>query len=148
MLCLSLKLDAFADDMLRQVHNVKQVDLLFDDTDLAERYEAVIQRTREIASTVTSVSGWDTVYAKRVEGRIANTAQAPFRLDTQYIGSVHVVGKDHPLVLAADIVANLLNYHLKQLPADAPLNAPSSVKDWVLEDRVWGVSEAATDDLY
>jgi hypothetical protein len=134
--------------MASQVHDVKQVDLLFDEIDVAERYEALIQRTREISKTVTKVSGWDPAQSKRVEGSIQFAAEAPFRLDTQFIGGIHVMGKAHPLILAADIVTNYLAYHLKQLPSDAPLNAPSSIAGWVLEDRVWGVLDDATDDLY
>lgn len=146
--CLSLQLDAFAGDMASQVQEVKQVDLLFDEIDLAERYEALIQRTGEISKKVTKVSGWDPAQSKRVEGSIQFAAEAPFRLDTRFIGGIHVIGKAHPLILAADIVTNYLAYHLKQLPSNAPLNAPSSIAGWVLEDRVWGVSDNATDDLY
>ncbi len=148
MICLSLRLDAFAGDMASQVYDVKQVDLLFDEIDVAERYEALIQRTREISKTVTKVSGWDPAQSKRVEGSIQLAAEAPFRLDTQFIGGIHVIGKAHPLILAADIVTNYLAYHLTHLPSDAPLNAPSSIAGWVLKDRVWGVSDDATDDLY
>jgi hypothetical protein len=148
VICLSLRLDAFAGDMVSQIRNVKQVDLLFDEIDVAERYEALIQRTREISKTVTKVSGWDPAQSKRVKGSIQFAAEAPFRLDTRFIGNIHVLGKAHPLILAADIVTNYLVYHLKQLPSDAPLNAPSSIVGWVLEDRVWGVSDDATDDLY
>jgi hypothetical protein len=81
---------------------------------------------------------------KRVEFEVS----APFRIDTQYLGGIHVVGKEHPLVLAADIVANHLAYHLGQLPPDAPLNTPASIAGWRLEGLVWGVSDDAPDDLY
>ncbi len=148
VICLSLRLDAFAGDMVAQVHDVKQIDLLFDEIDIAERYEALIQRTREISKTVTKVSGWDPTQSKRVAATMQFAAEAPFRLDTKFIGGIHVVGKAHPLILAADMVTNYLAHHLKQLPTDAPLNAPSSIASWALRDRVWGVSENATDDLY
>ena len=59
ILSLALRLDAFAEDMAGQVHDVKQVDLLFDEIDVAERYEATIQRTREVSKNVTTVKGWD-----------------------------------------------------------------------------------------
>ena len=59
MLSLALRLDAFADEMAGQVHDVRQVDLLFDQIDIAERYEATIQRTREVSKNVTTVKGWD-----------------------------------------------------------------------------------------
>jgi len=148
MLSLALRLDAFAEDIAAQVHDVKQVDLLFDEIDIAERYEATIQRTREVSKNVTTVKGWDSTQSKRVEGTIAFQVSAPFRVDTKFIGGIHVVGKAHPLVLAADMVTNHLAHHLGQLSGDAPLNGPSSIKGWVLENRVWGVMENASEDAF
>lgn len=147
--CLALRLDAFAEDVAGQAYNVKQVDLLFDqfDRDLALRYETVIQRTREVSVNSTKVKGWDPVSRSRGEGTIAFKVEAPFRIDTKFIGPIQVIGKDHPLVLAADIITNHLAHHLRQLPPQAPLNAPSSIAGWVLGDRVWGVQEDATDDI-
>jgi hypothetical protein len=148
ILSMALRLDAFAEVMAGQVHRVKQVDLLFDETDLAERYEGTIQRTREVSKNVKIVKGWDSLQSKRVQGSVAIQAKAPFRLDTHFIGGIHVVGKLHPLVLAADIVTNHLAHHLRQLPVDAALNAPSSVENWVLRERVWGVMESASEDIF
>ena len=148
ILSLTLRLDAFAEDMASQIHEVKQVDLLFDEIDLADRYEATIQRTREISENFTVVKGWDPVANKRVEGSIAMKASAPFRLDTKFLGGIHVVGKEDPLVFAADIIANHLAHHLNQLPAGAPLNLPSSIDGWLMQPRVWGVDDNATEDLY
>ena len=148
IISLALRLDAFAEDMAGQVHDVRQVDLLFDETDLAERYEASVQRTREVSKNIATVKGWDPTQSARVEGKIAIKVEPPSRVDTKFIGGIHVLGKAHPLVLAADIVANHLAHHLKQLPADAPLNAPSSVEGWVLRDRAWGVMNGASEDLF
>jgi hypothetical protein len=148
IISLALRLDAFAEDMAGQVHQVKQVDLLFDEIDVAERYEATIQRTREVSKNITVVKGWDPTQSARVEGAIGFTVNAPFRVDTKFIGGVHVMGKAHPLILAVDIVTNHLAHHLGQLPADAPLSAPSSIAGWVLEDRVWGVMDQASEDLF
>lgn len=145
---LSLMLDAFVEDMGRQLHDVRQVDLFFDEVDVAQRYEAIIQRTREVSRNATVVKGWNPSRSERVEGTIDFTIDAPFRIDTRYVGGIHVVGKDHPLVFAADIVANHLHHHLRGLPADAPLNAPSSISGWALRDRVWGVMDDASSDLF
>jgi hypothetical protein len=145
---LALRLDAFAEDMAGQVHAVKQVDLLFDEIDLAKRYEATIQRTREVSKSITIVKGWDPAQSTRLEGAITFDVHAPFRLDTKFIGGIHVIGKAHPLILAADIVANHLAHHLGQLPPDARLTAPSSVDGWVLQDRIWGVMDRASEDLF
>jgi hypothetical protein len=146
VICLSLRLDAFVANMASQIHTVQQVDLLFDQMDVADRYEMLIQRTREISKAVTNVQGWDPAQKKRVKGSIEIAAKAPFRLDTQFIGNIEVFGKDHPLILAADLVANYLAHHLKKIPPYAPLNAPSSIAGWALEKLVWGVSDGATDD--
>jgi len=145
---LAIRLDEFAGSMAGQVHDVKQVDLLFDEIDVAERYEAIIQRTREVSTNIKTVKGWDPTQSKRVEATLSVTVNAPFRIDTKFIGGIHVMGKAHPLVLAADIVTNHLAHHLKKLPADAPLNAPSSVEGWVLRSRVWGVMDEASEDLF
>lgn len=145
---LAIRLDAFAADMASQVHDVKQVDLLFDEIDIAERYEAVIQRTREVSKNITTVKGWDPAQSTRVQGAISTLVDASFRIDTKFIGGIHVLGKEQPLILAADIVTNYLAHHLKQLPDNAPLNAPSSIDGWGLQDRVWGVMDDAVEDLF
>lgn len=145
---LALRLDAFAADMASQVHDVKQVDLLFDEIDIAERYESIIQRTREVSKNTTFVKGWDPAQSTRVQGTINIEVNAPFRINTKFIGGIHVVGKEHPLILAADIVTNHLAHHLKKLQNNAPLNAPSSIDGWVLQDRVWGVMDDASEDLF
>lgn len=147
IISLSLRLDAFADDMASQVHNVKQVDLLFDEIDIAKRYETQIQRTREVSNSVTTVAGWDPVQGMPVEGAIEFQVDAPFRIDTKFVGKIQVMGKEHPLVLATDVVTNYLAHHLKKLPPDAPVNSPRSVTGWVLEEQVWGVSDNAMDDI-
>ena len=148
IMSLALRLDAFAADMASQVHDVRQVDLLFDEIDIAERYEAIIQRTREVSGSTTTVKGWDPAQSTRVQGTINIQVNAPFQVDTEFIGGIHVVGKEHPLILAADIVTNYLAHHLKQLPDDAPLNAPSSIDGWVLQDCVWGVMNDAGEDIF
>lgn len=147
---LSLRLDGFA-ELASEAYEVKQIDLLFDETDaqMAKRYEASIQRTRNVSASVKSVRGWDPEVGEQVEGMISMKIEnAPFRVDTKYLGDIRVIGKSHPLVLAADIVANHLHHHLSQMPADAPLHHPASIADWRLRDRVWGVSEDASDDLF
>jgi hypothetical protein len=147
---LALRLDAFG-EIAQQAHLNPWIDLFFDETDkeVAERYEAAVARTASITSTVETVAGWDPATNKRVQGSVTmEVKDPPFRIDTQYLGGIYVIGKEHPLVLAADIVTNYLAHHLAQLGPDAPLNAPSSIEGWELAQRVWGVSDDASDDLY
>ena len=150
ILSLSLRLPGFGEVLEDNGHRV-MIDLLFDQTDksIATRYEETIERTRHISKSTKTVLGWDRVAKKRVAGNITTEIpNPPFRVDTRYVGAVQVVGKDHPLVLAADLVANHLNNPLRQLDGQAPLHAPSSVRGWALADRVWGVSDDASDDLF
>ena len=59
---------------------------------MAEHYEAIIQRTRAISKEITKVSDGSAL-SKRVQGTIELTATAPFRLDPNYIGGIHVIGR-------------------------------------------------------
>lgn len=148
ILSLTLRIDGLG-ELATQAYDVKQIDLLFDETDaaLAKRYDVVVERTRNVSHSSKTVRGWDPENKEPVEGTIEYSVEdAPFRVDTEYLGDLRVVGKSHPLVLAADIVTNYLHYHLKKLPPDAPLHAPSSIAGWRLAERVWGVDDDATDD--
>jgi hypothetical protein len=145
MIMLALRLDAYAQD-----HDPRTIDLLFDETDKAmvDRYKAAIERTRNIGSGTTTIKGWD------MDKKAPATSSVTFgadsfkeELSSQYIESVSVAGKQDPLVFAADITANYLLHHLKNLEPDARLNAPASVAGWELEPCVWGVSETAIDDV-
>lgn len=144
---LAISIDGFARQCADQGESIERVDLLFDEVDIAQRYEALIEKTRSISLGESTVRGWDPTQKTRVEGTIRSTIDSPFDIDTMYVGNITVVGKDHPLVLAVDIVTNYLAYHLKSLPPDAPLNAPLSVAEWELKDRVWGVMDGAIPDL-
>lgn len=141
---LTLKLDAFCEDFSRQ-----RVDLYFDEIDepLAKVYRAAIDVTRHVGDKTTTVKGWDPDAKKPVTGEIHIKAQAPIPLDVRFVGDLHVAGKSDPLVLATDVVANSLHYHLRSLPDDAYLNRPSSISGWVLAERVYGVREDAIEDL-
>ena len=140
---LSLKLDAFCEDVGHH-----RVDLLFDALDggVAQIYRAVIERTRQIGKSRTTVKGWNLETQSPVRGEIAVHAEAPFTLHTQFLGELRVAGKKEPLVLAADIVANSLYDHLLDLAPSAPLNSPASIEGWKLNCRVYGAMESAIGD--
>ena len=140
---LSLKLDAFCEDVGHH-----RVDLLFDALDggVAQIYRAVIERTRQIGKSRTTVKGWNLETQSPVRGEIAVHAEAPFTLHTQFLGELRVAGKKEPLVLAADIVANSLYDHLLDLAPSAPLNSPASIEGWKLNCRVCGAMESAIGD--
>ena len=141
---LTLKLDAFCEDATRQ-----RVDLYFDEIDapLAKIYRAAMDVTRQVGNSTTTVKGWDPDAQKPVTGEIRIKAHASFPLDVRFVGDLHVAGKSDPLVLATDVVANALHYHLRSLPDDAYLNRPTSIAGWVLAERVYGVRDNAIEDL-
>lgn len=141
---LTLKLDALAAEF-----DLARVDLHFDelDTELARYYERTIEQLRNISYSCTEIKGWDSDAKIPVKGSISFQANASFQLGVTHIGKVKVVGKNDPLVLATDMVANALYYHLRNLPQGARLNAPSSISSWELGDRIWGVREDAIEDI-
>jgi len=144
ILGLALKLDAFCEDAGRQ-----RIDLMFDELDanVAKRHDDAVNRTRNIGRSVHRVKGWNLLTKSPVEGTISFQADAPFSLHTRFLGELHVAGKQDPLVLATDTVANSLYDHLIGLPATAYLNRPQSISGWELEDRVYGARDDAIEDI-
>ena len=141
---LALKLNAFCTD-----HRYQKVDLLFDKIDdkAKQGYHNIVAGTRSISKSNRIVKGWDPETESQVQGEISVKIHASFPLDTLFLGELRVVGKTEPLILAADIVANSLYNHLLNLPSDACLNRPSSIKEWDLESRVYGVRDDAIEDI-
>ena len=141
---LALKLDAFCEDFKR-----RRVDMLFDEIDdtVAQGYRTVVDKTRNIGKSRHVVRGWNPETRSQVRREISFETHAPFSLNTRFLGELHVVGKAAPLMLAADIVANSLYYHLQGLASDAFLNRPSSIDGWDLEDRVYGARDDAIEDI-
>ena len=122
---------------------------MFDELDakVAQRYDDAVNRTRNIGRSTRRVKGWNLQTESRVEGQISFRADAPFPLNTRFLGQLRVAGKRDPLSLATDIVANSLYDHLAGLPADAFLNRPRTIAGWELEDRVYGAREDAIEDI-
>ena len=141
---LALKLDDFCDACKRH-----RVDLFFDEINekLTKLYRSAMDRTGNISKSKHVVKGWDRETNSKTHGEISFQASASFPLDTQHLGDLYVAGKADPLILAADIVTNSLNDHLRRLPPDAFLNRPSSIAGWELECRVYGVRDNAIEDL-
>lgn len=142
---LGLLLDEFV-----AAENMNRVDIKFDQIDepVAKRYAAELEETRNISNSQHPVQGWNTCTKEKVFGSISMKAEADFRLDTQHLGSIDVVGKDDPLIFAVDVVANSLWRHLKTLPPDALLNDGPSVEEWILKDRIWAKNEPKNWDLF
>lgn len=145
MIGLALMLDTFAEQEQR-----KRVDIMFDQIDapIAARYAKALEVTRNVSRTGKTVHGWDPDRKERVSGEIVIEAGAPFPLDSRFLGEISVVGKNDPIVFAADVVANSLWRHLRALPDKADLNGPTSVEGWPLGDLVWGKGAEKGFDLF
>lgn len=145
MKSLALMLDAFAEDASRQ-----HVDIFFDeiDTEVAKRYESSLGSTRHISGSVSLVRGWDSRTKEKVEGQVAISVETPIRLDSKFLGTISVVGKDDPLIFAVDIVANSLWRHLSSLATNTALNNRTSVTGWDLENLVWAKDAPNNFDLF
>jgi hypothetical protein len=108
-----------------------------------------VDQTRSISLSQKIVKAYDLNKRKPVQGSITMSVKnPPFELDVRRVGSLKVVGKDDPLTFAIDVIVNALNDHLSALNANEPLNAPSSIAGWALEDRVRGVADGMAEDLY
>jgi hypothetical protein len=141
---LTLKLDAYATDF-----GLKLIDLVTDEMDspIAKKLNVRMEEMRSISYQQTTVKAFDLTARKPAPIKIIfGVKNPPFPLDVTHLGQLMVVGKDDPLVFAADVVANALNNHLSDIPSDAPLNAPSSIEGWILRDRVWGARDGAIEE--
>lgn len=141
---LALRLDAYAEDC-----DPRPIDLVFDATDsgVMRRYKAAIERTKSISGTTTVTHGWNQDARKQVTATMRTSVSSAFPVDVQFLGELHVSSKDDPIVLAADIVANSINYHLKKLPPDAPLHRLESLASWHLNSLVWGNRNNPIEDI-
>jgi hypothetical protein len=150
MIGLALKLDALTADC-----GFRTVDLLTDQMDrpIAQLFQQMMARTQRVSSPEEKiVKGWDPIAQRKVSGSIRiNVTDAHGQpidwLDSKHLGGLVVLGKDDPLVFAADVVVNALHHHLGGLPSGAPLNQPSSIEGWELAERVYGVRDNAIEDL-
>lgn len=151
MIGLLLKLDALAENCA-----IEKVDLFTDymDSSITQSFESTMERARSIGNAKERVvKGWDPKTRTKVQGTIQLSVSAKDFVDdaeetlhAQHIGDLVVVGKDNPMVFAADVVVNGLYHHLRSLAVDAPLNHPSSIEGWFLKSRVLGVRDNAFED--
>jgi hypothetical protein len=150
MIGIALKLDS-----LTQHCGYDMADLLTDHMDrpIVQLFKDMMERTRRISNPKEQIAtGWDPKERKKIgwsiRTRITDMLGQPIDwLDAKHLGDLVVLGKDDPLVFVADVVVNALHRHLSALPADAPLNAPSSINGWHLGDRVYGVLDNAIEDI-
>jgi hypothetical protein len=157
---MALKLDAFAEEFGR-----RRVDLYFDRIDqrLTDLYRSEIERAhsdrhedgiirmffrREIehARSVSYQEGitkaWDPETRKKAAAKLPIDVGGGIPL-VSFLGDLKIAGRNDPLLLVTDIVANSLLYHLRTLATELHLNRPSSIEAWSLAGWVYGVRERA-----
>lgn len=129
------------------------------DTPIMNRFEEVASDLLNNDPQVSKASGFDTVEKKVVHGSVTSTVQWPPDFDFSPVVSSLAIGtasRSDGLVLAADVLANSLNYHFKNRTTDtlyAPLNCRESIADHPLEEHLdafmdWGSGDLIGDRMY
>ena len=138
-----LKMEAFAKDYYCGSIDIK-TDMI--DKDFRKKIEATINELKNIMTPKHSkATAYNTKTQELLKGNYT-TQIFGCNINAKHLGSVSVLGKDDPIILAADIVANSLFRHLSTLESCNPLNHPSSIKGWALQKQVYGVRENAIED--
>ena len=139
------KMEAFAEEF-----GFDEVIPLFDeiDTTKQEEYQKILNRFRNINNTQTiTATAWDTQTNRVVKA----SGQVRFEVENfeieNRVADIQVIGKNHPLILLADILANYTHNYMKSLPPDTPLHAPSSYKNFDLYPHIYGLTNDWLDDI-
>jgi hypothetical protein len=127
------------------------------DDPIAKEFYRSARSLLDYGAKVKIVKGYDPVAKKVVEGRIETGAAAPSEQLPIMIDLLELEIKDDTdgLVVAADVLANSLNYHFKNRPADrlyTALNTPEAFATHPLYECLdsywdWGVYNF-TDSYY
>jgi len=129
------------------------------DTPLVERFTEIAEELLNNDPRITHETGFDTVGKKVVKGTITSTVRWPSELDfSPLVNSLSIVTRPDSdgLVLAADVLANSLNYLFKHRDADAlygPLNCIDAIADHQLAAHLdtffnWGGGDCIGDGIY
>lgn len=129
------------------------------DTPLVKSFTEVAGDLPDNDPSVATATGFDTVEKKVVTGSVTTTVQWPPELDfSPVVSSLSIVTMPDSdgLVLAADVLANSLNYLFKNRDADAlygPLNCVDAVAGHLLAAHLdaffdWGVGDSIGDGIY
>lgn len=129
------------------------------DSLIVREFEQVARRLLSDDPVLKTVKGWDTVINKVVEGTIQVRLEIP---DSLVVApavrslSINTVAIEDGYILAADVLANSLNYIFKTRSQEElyrPLNGPDAIKKHPLADslaafRDWGTGDLVGDGLY
>ncbi|KUO69174.1 MAG: hypothetical protein APF80_02285 [Alphaproteobacteria bacterium BRH_c36] len=99
--------------------------------DSADRLRHVSTRTRPITGFNIATQSVETL------GQITASLDLP-DIDVAHVKMLNEpLGKEHPLVFAADVVANGINHFLRNKAPDADLNSCEDIAGWDLAHRVF-----------
>lgn len=129
------------------------------DPPIIEEFEKAALRLLSTAPNVTPATGFDTATKKVLHGRVSIQAHYPPELAIKMAVRslcLNPIPAGDGLVLAADVLANSLNYLFKHRPADElfrPLNTPAAVATHPLAKHLdafnnWGEGDLLGDRLY
>jgi len=92
-----------------------------------------------------NLTAWDKINKKVVKSSGKITFSTDFPIENR-IQDIKVVGKDNPLILLADILANCIHNYMINLPESAHLHSPSSYIDFDLRSNIYGLIDNWQDD--
>lgn len=129
------------------------------DTPLVKNFTEVAEKLLDNDPSVTKATGFDTIEKKVVTDSIMISVQWPHELNlSPLVNSLSIVRMPDSdgLVLAADVLANSLNYLFKQRDANAlydPLNCKDAVAEHPLAAYLdaffnWGDGDCIGDGIY
>lgn len=129
------------------------------DTPIMKRFEEVASDLLNNDPRVSTTSGFDTVEKKVVRGSVTSSVQWPQEFDfSPVVNSLSIGTVPHTdgLVLAADVLANSLNYLFKNRAPDtlySSLNCKDAVVNHPLAEHLdafmnWGSGDLIGDGIY
>ncbi|MDR0319576.1 MAG: hypothetical protein LBH81_02440 [Rickettsiales bacterium] len=141
------KMEAFAQDF-----EFDEVVPLLDEIDEGkkEEYEGLMDEFRNInGEKIINTTAWDKVNKKVIKrgGKISFSVKGLHHTENR-VSDINVVGKDNPLILLADILANYIHNYMIGLPEEASLHAPSSYIGFDLYENknLYGLTDNWLDD--
>ncbi|GBU25107.1 hypothetical protein R83H12_01746 [Fibrobacteria bacterium R8-3-H12] len=137
------KMEAFAED-----YNFNLTPLIDEiSEDKENEYLSLINEFRNInySEEKITLTAWDKIKKQVVESSGKITFSTNLSIENR-VNDIKVVGKDNPLILLADILANYIHHYMLSLSESEPLHAPSSYIDFDLYNNIYGLIDGWMDD--